>query len=57
VSYTIQIFRRAQKELAALPQLVYPRVRDAIRELADTPRPAGCKKLAGRDGWRLSGHL
>jgi mRNA interferase RelE/StbE len=53
VSYTIQIFRRAQKELAALPQLVYPRVRDAIRELADTPRPPGCKKLAGREGWRI----
>lgn len=53
MSYTIQIFRRAQKELAALPQLVYPRVRDAIRELADTPRPPGCKKLAGREGWRI----
>lgn len=53
MSYSVQILRRAQKELAALPQMVYPRVRDAIRELADTPRPSGCKKLVGRDGWRI----
>jgi len=28
-------------------------VRDAIRDLANTPRPAGCKKLSGRSGWRI----
>lgn len=32
---------------------MYPRVRDAIRDLANTPRPPGCKKLVGRDGWRI----
>ncbi len=53
MSYTVQILRRAQKELAALPPIVYPRVRDAIRELANTPRPSGCKKLSGRSGWRI----
>ncbi|MGH7452625.1 MAG: type II toxin-antitoxin system RelE family toxin [bacterium] len=53
MSYGINIFRRAQKELATLPTLVYPRVRDAIRGLANAPRPPGCKKLIGRDGWRI----
>lgn len=53
MSYTVQILRRAQKELAGLPPLVYPRVRDAIRDLANIPRPAGCKKLTGRSGWRI----
>lgn len=53
MSYSVRIFRRAQKELAALPQFVYPRVRDAIRGLADIPRPPGCKKLTGRNGWRI----
>ena len=53
MSYTVQILRRAQKELAGLPPLVYQRVRDAIRDLASIPRPSGCKKLAGRNGWRI----
>ncbi|NLG70168.1 MAG: type II toxin-antitoxin system RelE/ParE family toxin [Firmicutes bacterium] len=51
--YSVFILRRAQKEMAALPLEVYPRVRDAIRDLADDPRPPGVRKLAGRDGWRL----
>ncbi len=53
MSYTVHILRRTQKELAGLPPLVYPRVRDAIRDLANIPRPAGCKKLTGRSGWRI----
>ncbi len=51
--YAITILRRAQKELAALPQEPYTRVRDAIRALADQARPPGSKKLAGRRGWRI----
>lgn len=51
--YAVSITRRAQKELADLPTDVYERVRDAITGLARTPRPPGCLKLTGRDGWRL----
>jgi len=51
--YSVFILRRAQKEMAALPLEVYPRVRDAKRDLADDPRPPGVRKRAGRDGWRL----
>jgi mRNA interferase RelE/StbE len=53
MSYSITIMRRAQKELANLPADVYPRVRDALRSLAEQPRPGGCLKLKGREGWRI----
>jgi mRNA interferase RelE/StbE len=45
--------RRAQKELADLPKADYERVRDALAALEENPRPTGCKKLAGREGWRI----
>jgi len=53
VSYKLLILPRAQKELADLPpeQLsIAERKIDALRE---EPRPAGCKKLAERQGWRV----
>jgi len=53
MSYQIHIRRSAQKALAALPSQDYERVRDAIRNLADEPRPHGSRKLTGRTGWRL----
>ena len=53
MSYRVEILRRAVKALGKLPARDYERVRDAIRALADEPRPAGCKKLTGRDGWRI----
>jgi mRNA interferase RelE/StbE len=53
MSYEVFILRRAQKELAALPKTDYERMRDAVMALTDNPRPAGCKKLTGREGWRI----
>jgi mRNA interferase RelE/StbE len=53
MSYQILILRRAQKELAGLTKSDYERVRDEVFSLADNPRPAGCKKLVGREGWRV----
>ena len=53
MTYAIAILRRAQKELQRLPRADYERVRDAIRALADEPRPPGCLALTGRDGWRI----
>ncbi|WP_254052960.1 type II toxin-antitoxin system RelE/ParE family toxin [Microcystis sp. MC19] len=38
---------------ANLSQDSYQKVRDGIRALADNPRPAGCLKLTGREGWRI----
>lgn len=51
--YSVFILRRAQKELAHLPGVAYEQVRDAIRALGQNPRPPGCLKLTGRDGWRI----
>ncbi|HLM03341.1 MAG TPA: type II toxin-antitoxin system RelE/ParE family toxin [Pyrinomonadaceae bacterium] len=53
MNYALLILRRAQKELANLDKIEYERVREAIASLAENPRPAGCKKLAGREGWRI----
>ncbi len=51
--YRLGILPRAQRGLAKLPSPWYERARDAIRALASDPRPAGCIKLTGRDGWRI----
>ena len=53
MSYSVVILRRAQKELAGLPSDTYNRVREALRRLGVAPRPAGCTKLSGREGWRI----
>jgi mRNA interferase RelE/StbE len=53
VSYRVEILRRAAKALAKLPAQDFERVRDAIAALGAEPRPSGCKKLVGREGWRI----
>ena len=51
--FSLLILPRAQKELARLPEREFERIRDAIRSLAELPRPPGCLKLSGRAGWRI----
>jgi len=53
LDYEVFILRRAQKQLANLPKQNYSRIRDLVATLADNPRPSGCKKLIGREGWRI----
>ncbi len=53
MSYSVLILRRAHKELADLPVEDYERVKAAILGLEKEPRPRGCRKLVGRDGWRI----
>jgi mRNA interferase RelE/StbE len=53
MNYAVSILRRAQKELAQLSSPSFERVCDAVRTLSSDPRPAGCRKLVGRDGWRI----
>jgi mRNA interferase RelE/StbE len=53
VSHRLLILPRAEKQLARMPPDAYPRLRDAIRSLAAEPRPSGCRKLRGREGYRL----
>lgn len=51
--YQVQISNRATKVLEKLPDGTYERVTEAIQNLAENPRPAGCKKLKGRQGYRI----
>ena len=51
--YALRILRRAQKELASLPDEPFQRVADAISGLERDPRPTGCRRLTGRSAWRI----
>lgn len=51
--YSVVITRSAQKAMAQLPLNVYERMRDALVQLGDVPRPTGCAKLRNREGWRI----
>ena len=53
MSYKLYILQRAQKELFNLPEDSYGRIKASINDLANDPRPHGCLKLAGREGWRI----
>ncbi|NUN98923.1 MAG: type II toxin-antitoxin system RelE/ParE family toxin [Candidatus Omnitrophica bacterium] len=52
MTYTVDILRSAQKHLSRIPPQDQDRVIAAVRALAETPHPPGCKKLSGRDAWR-----
>jgi mRNA interferase RelE/StbE len=52
--YRVDFRPSAEKDLKRLPSTVQRRVIDAIWRLADNPRPAGCRKLAGgKDAYRI----
>ncbi len=51
--YKITISKTAQKQLDKLQDNIADRLIGAIYSLADDPRPTGCKKLKGRDGYRI----
>ena len=51
--YRLEIHRSAQKQMLILPKQAQRDIARAIDDLADIPRPSGCKKLRGIDLWRL----
>jgi mRNA interferase RelE/StbE len=53
MKYSLFILRQAQKELASLEKTDYQKIKEAILRLADNPRPSGCSKLVGREGWKI----
>jgi len=53
VSWTVEVQRPAEKELAALPLQARERVASALRAMEDAPFPHGVKKLKARDGYRV----
>lgn len=52
-NYKLVLTRTAQKQLDKLSDLVAGPLLEAIQELAQNPRPSGCKKLKGRQGYRV----
>ena len=53
MSYYLDFSKQALKELEKINEPFYSSIKDAILELAENPRPNGCKKLKGRDGYRI----
>jgi mRNA interferase RelE/StbE len=51
--YKVRIERKAQKKLFKIPEPYYSNIKSAILNLGSDPRPNGCKKLKGRDGYRI----
>ena len=51
--YSILIKATAQKQLSKLPWNVADDLLKLIQSLSTNPRPSGCKKLKGRDGYRI----
>ena len=51
--YKLFIERSAAKSLARITSPHRERLTEAIRNLANNPRPSGAKKLSGRDAWRI----
>ncbi len=53
MSYEVLTTRKANKAIARLPDTACQRVKDAITELTNDPRPPRCVKLSGREGYRI----
>ncbi len=51
--YQLRLVRSAEKDLLWLMRSDRRRVLEAIGALADGPRPHGCKKLVGGEGYRI----
>jgi mRNA interferase RelE/StbE len=51
--YKINIAKKARKELDKMSDTIVEPILNAIENLAENPRPQGCKKLKGRLGYRV----
>jgi len=52
-NYTVLLTKKAQKQLDNLSNNIAEPIIDAIAKLEQNPRPAGYKKLKGREGYRI----
>ena len=53
MKYRVSILRRARKALEKIRDADYEKIKAAISDLENDPRPQQCKKLSGREGWRI----
>ncbi|MDO8643645.1 MAG: type II toxin-antitoxin system RelE/ParE family toxin [bacterium] len=53
MKYSVYILPNAERDCEGLPKNVYQLCRGKIIKLGVSPRPSGCKKLVGEDGFRI----
>ena len=53
MTYSVLLSRRAQKQLEDIQSEDFARITETITALVANPRPPGCVKLPGREGWRI----
>ena len=51
--YIAVLSKKAQKQLDKLSDNIADPILEAITNLGENPKPKGCKKLKGRDGFRI----
>jgi mRNA interferase RelE/StbE len=52
--YRVELLdRRTGKELDRIPEPDFGRIAAALLKLENDPRPPGCRKLRGSEGWRI----
>lgn len=51
--FIIVLSKKAQKQLDKLSDNIAEPILEAISHLEENPRPVGCKKLKGRNGYRV----
>lgn len=53
MAYKVTLKKHAIKALEKINEPYYSNIKEAIYGLANNPKPSGCKKLRGRDGYRV----
>ncbi len=53
MSYQVDLKKSPSKALDDIPTYDRQLILEAIVGLQTNPRPHGCKKLSGREGWRI----
>ncbi len=51
--YIVVLSKQAIKQLDKLPDIIAEPILEAVSRLENNPRPPGCKKLKGRDSYRI----
>ena len=51
--YTVVVTEKIRKFILKLPSAIAVKIENSLLELEEDPRPAGCKKLKVRKGYRI----
>lgn len=51
--YKVRIERSVQKKLEKISEPYYSKIKNSVLNLSNNPRPQGCKKLKGRNAYRI----